>query len=75
MRIIIEIFLSIYITSTLFMLYYWLNATISFYRREGKILFMPIPYFLLIHFCPIVNSVRCFKIMKKIVQLRGQRGM
>lgn len=78
MKIIIEIALSVWLTSSLFMLYFWGTAFIATYVRDGKILLMPFGQFLYIHFCPIVHTIKCFKIMQRYAELKAQtakRGM
>jgi hypothetical protein len=33
---------------------------------------MPIRSFLYIHFCPIVHTVQCFKILKRVAELKRE---
>ena len=73
LHFIVCLIISIWVTSTLFMLTFWAHATITSYQQEGKILVMPLWLFLLVHFCPIVHTVRCFKIMKKVAELQAEK--
>jgi len=75
MHIIINLAISIYLTSTIFMLACWMNAVATTYRKTGKIFVMPISRFLYVHFCPIVHTVKCFKIMKRATELAKERGL
>ena len=75
MRIITNLAISIYLTSTIFMLICWVNAVRVTFIQTGKIFVIPIVHFLYLHFCPIVNTVKCFKIMKREAQLKKERGM
>ena len=59
LKFIIEIAIAVWVTSSLFMLFFWANAFIAS-LREGKILVFPLGQFLYIHFCPIVHTVKCF---------------
>lgn len=68
LKFVLNIIIAIYITSTIFMLYFWLNTFITMFKRDGKVFFMPIGYFLYIHFCPIIHTCLCFQIMKTIMQ-------
>ena len=69
LKIIAMVFGSVWLTSSLFMLGFWLNAMITTLRRDGKIFLMPFGTFLYFHFCPIVHTIQCFKIMKKAAEL------
>lgn len=64
--------ISVWATSSLFMVGFWLNAMITVLRQERKVFFMPIGQFLYIHFCPIVHTVQCFKILKRIAELKRE---
>ena len=64
--------ISVWTTSSLFMVGFWLNATITVFKESGKIFLMPIRSFLYIHFCPIVHTVQCFKILKRIAELKRE---
>lgn len=78
LKFVINVAISVWITSTLFMLFFWANAFITTLRKEGKIFLMPLGQFLYIHFCPIVHTVKCFEIMRRYVELKEQtvkRGM
>lgn len=72
LKFIIIVAISIYFTSTLFMLFFWANAFIMTFRQNGKIFTMPLGQFLYIHFCPIVHTIKCFKIMRRIAELKEQ---
>ena len=69
LKFIIEIAIAVWVTSSLFMLFFWANAFIAS-LREGKILVFPLGQFLYIHFCPFVHTVKCFKIMRRSVELK-----
>ena len=73
-KFVINVAISVWITSTLFMLFFWANAFISTFRQEKKIFLMPFGKFLYIHFCPIVHTIQCFKIMRRTAEL-AKRGM
>jgi len=75
MKIIIEVALSIWLTSSLFMLYFWAVSFFSFYHYQKKVLRMPLGSFLYIHFCPIVHTVKCFRIMRRYAELKRERGL
>ena len=62
--------ISVWLTSSLFMLVFWANAVITTYREPVKIFFMPLKDFLIIHFCPIVHTYKCFRIMRRISELK-----
>lgn len=66
--------ISVWTTSTLFMLFFWANAFVTTLRQDGKIFLMSIGTFLYIHFCPIVHTVQCFKIMRRSAEL-AKRGV
>ena len=61
---------SVWMTSTLFMLWNWLNAFIYTYATQHKLMLMPLGAFLYLHFCPIVHTINCVKIMKKTAELQ-----
>ena len=75
MRIIINLAISIYLTSTIFMLICWVNAVMVTFRQTGKVFVMPVGHFVYFHFCPIANTIKCVKIMKREAQLMKERGM
>ena len=64
--------ISVWTTSSLFMIGFWLNATMANFRENDKIFLMPISSFLYIHFCPIVHTIQCFKILKRIAELKRE---
>lgn len=66
--------ISIWLTSTVFMLIFYANAKVSF-AREGKTFRIPLPIFVMTHFCPIIHTIKCFKIMRRYYQLKAERGM
>ncbi len=71
---IVNVAISVWLTSTIFMLGFYFNAKIGFIR-EGKIFRMPLPVFVMMHFCPIIHTIKCFKIMRRYAELKAQRGM
>lgn len=73
MKFIIEVALSVWVTSSLFMLWFWGVAFVMTFSREGKVLLMPFGQFLYIHFCPIVHTIKCFKIMRRYAELQKER--
>ena len=74
LKFVVEVAIAVWTTSTLFMLFFWASAFVNTLRQEGKIFLMPIGTFLYIHFCPIVHTVKCFKIMRRTAEL-AKRGM
>lgn len=74
MNIIIKLAISIYLTSAIYMLICWGNALYHSVHDKGKFFVMPFGHFIYIHFCPIVNTIRCIKIMKKEYELM-KRGV
>lgn len=74
MNWIANVAVSIWLTSTAFMLIFYINAKIGF-AREGKTLRIPLPIFVMMHFCPIIHTIKCFKVMRRYVELKAQRGM
>ena len=75
MKFIIEVALSIWLTSSLFMLWFWGVTFFTTYFHDGKVLRIPFHQFLYIHFCPIVHTIKCFQIMRRYAELKQQRGM
>lgn len=78
LKFVINVAISVWTTSTLFMLFFWANAFITTLRRDDKVFILPIGKFLYLHFCPIVHTVQCFKIMRRSAELKAQatkRGM
>lgn len=73
LKFVVEVTIAIWTTSTLFMLFFWANAFISTLRRDGKVFLMPLGTFLYIHFCPIVHTAKCFKIMRRYAELQKER--
>lgn len=64
---IFEISAFIWVTSTLFMLYFSIhNAILSFIINDSYLRFSLIK-FIYYHFCPFVNTYKCFKIIKELV--------
>ena len=74
LKFVINLAISVWITSTFFMLFFWANAFITTLRNDGKVFLIPFGKFLYIHFCPIVHTVKCFKIMRRTAELE-KRGM
>ena len=72
LKFVINVAISVWTTSTLFMLFFWANAFITTLRRDSKIFLMPFGKFLYLHFCPIVHTVQCFKIMRRSAELKAQ---
>lgn len=73
MKFIINLIIAIWTTSTLFMLFFWANALIQTYLRDRKIFLLPLPYFLLIHFCPIIHTIKCFEILRRYAIIKNIR--
>ena len=71
---IVNVAISVWLTSTIFMLVFYINAKIRF-AREGMTLRIPLSIFVMAHFCPIVHTIKCFKIMRRYAELKAQRGM
>lgn len=71
MKFIFEIAFSVWLTSSLFMLGFWLIAFSTTWQRDKKILTMPFGSFLYLHFCPIVHTVKCFQIMRRYAELKS----
>lgn len=74
LKFVVEVAIAVWTTSTLFMLFFWASAFVNTLRQEGKIFLMPFNQFLYLHFCPIVHTVKCFKIMRRTAEL-AKRGM
>lgn len=74
LTIILTVAFSVWLTSSLFMVGFYLNAKIA-YARENKGFKMPLRMFLYYHFCPIVHTIKCLKILNRIFELKRQRGM
>lgn len=74
-KVIFTFAISIWMTSSIFMLICWANAFITTFRESGKIFVMPFWRFLYIHFCPIVHTAKCFKIMRRTAKLAQKRGV
>ena len=72
LKFFIEVAFAIWTTSTLFMLFFWTNACISTLRQNNKVFIIPIDKFLYLHFCPVVHTIQCFKIMRRIAELKAQ---
>ena len=65
---IFEINVLIWTISTLFMLYFSIhNAILSFAINDSHLPFSLIK-FIYYHFVPFVNTYKCFKIIKKLIQ-------
>ena len=71
---IVNVAISVWLTSTIFMLGFYFNAKIRF-LREGKVFRMPLSLFVILHFCPIIHTIKCFKVMRRYAELKAQRGM
>lgn len=74
LNFIIKVAIAIWLTSSLFMTFFYVNTVLSF-RREGKDFAMPLGAFLYFNYCPIVHTIKCVKILKKIERLKRERGM
>ena len=70
LKFIVMLAISVWTTSTLFMLFFWANAFITTLWRDGKIFLMPFGTFLYLHFCPIVHTQKCFEIMRRYSALK-----
>ena len=75
LKLIAEIIISAYLTSTLFMLYFFINAEIVTYKREGHFFKMPLKLFLMAHFCPIIHTIKVFTIFQKFNMIKEKRGL
>ena len=74
MNWIVNVAVSIWLTSTIFMLIFYFNAK-TIFAREGKTLHLPFNFFILTHFCPIIHTIKCFKIMRRYAEFKAERGM
>ena len=74
MNFIVNVAIAIWMTSSLFMLFFYFNALIT-YAREGRKFRLPLSLFLWVTFMPIVHTRKCFKIMKRSAELAKERGM
>ena len=74
MNWIVNVAVAIWLTSTFFMLFFYINAKIGF-ARGGKDFRIPPFLFIVTHFCPIIHTIKCFKIMRRYAELKAQRGM
>ena len=72
LKFVINVAISVWTTSTLFMLFFWVSAFITTLRQDGKVFIIPIGKFLYLHFCPIVHTIQCFKIMRRAAELKAQ---
>ena len=72
LKLVLIFAISVWTTSSLFMVGFWLNAMITVFLQERKVFFMPIGSFLYIHFCPIVHTIQCFKILKRVTELKRE---
>ena len=72
LKFVINVAISVWTTSTLFMLFFWASAFITTLRQDGKVFVLPIGKFLYLHFCPIVHTIQCFKIMRRTAELKAQ---
>ena len=70
LKLIAEIAISVYLASTLFMLYFFINAQIVTKIRDGHFFKIPLGLFLYTHFCPIVHTKKVFMIMRKYAIMR-----
>ena len=73
MKFIIEILFSIWAASSLFMVGFWFVSFISIDRVTGKILFIRPIIFILSHFCPVINTIKCLQIMHRTVELQDEK--
>ena len=74
LTIILTVALSVWLTSSLLMVGFYLNAKFA-YARENKGFKMPLRAFLYYHFCPIVHTIKCLHILNRMFELKRQRGM
>lgn len=66
-NLIIEIALLAWTTSAMFMIYFSIHSTLLALTVEDpqpKFSFIKFMYY---HFCPVVNTYKCFKIIKELV--------
>ena len=71
MNFITNLAISIYITSTIFMLYIHFSS-LPYLRKQGIRTIHP--YFFIIIFVPIIHTIKCFKIMARAQKI-AKRGM
>ena len=62
---------SVWLTSTMIMLAFFINAELVTWRKNHKLFSMPFSKFVYYHFCPIVHTIKCIKILNRWIQLRG----
>lgn len=74
MNFFVNVAISMYITSTFFMLYLYINIKKA-YAREGVKFSMPHSVFLWTHFIPIVHTVKLIKIWLRAMRLEKERKL
>lgn len=74
MNFFVNVAISMYITSTIFMFYLYIDAKKAF-AREGIKFSMPLPVFLWAHFLPIVHTVKLIKIWLRAMRLEKERKL
>lgn len=60
---------SIWLTSTIFMLTFYF-ITRNTLRQRGQALQFPFLYFIYIHFCPIVHTIKAIQILNTLMERR-----
>lgn len=74
LTIILTVAFSIWFTSSMLMLCFYFNAKLAC-ARENKGFKIPLRAFLYYHFCPIVHTIKCLRILNRMFELKRQRGM
>lgn len=74
LNFVINLAISVWITSSLFMLVFYIKVVMSF-AAKGKHFKMPFGMFIYVTFCPIVHTVKCFKVLRRYRQLKQERGV
>ena len=64
LQFIINVAISVWMTSTIFMLYFYFRFVIHYFRKTGEIVVMPLGAWIFYHFCPIIHTIKCFENMK-----------
>lgn len=74
MNFILQLCISVYITSTIFMLRNYFGTKRTF-EKKGKAFAMPFPIFIWLHFMPIVHTVELVKIELRAREIAKERGL
>ena len=73
LHFIICLAIAIWSTSSLFMLIFWATSLITVWKEKHEVFVMPLGFFFYIHFCPIVHTIQCFKIMRRFAELQTEK--